>query len=96
LVQILANPTHRPPRKENNLALEAAGAVAGQDPAIADVTLRLRQLIQAGKAKNTLRRYKADWQDFAAWRKRERHRLPFLAASPSAISLYITHLAANG
>ena len=97
--KILGNPADQSPDpekdREKNLALEPSGAVLDEDPALAGLALRLRQFIQAGKAQNTLRGYKADWQDFAAWCQKEEHRLPCLPASPSTVALYITHLAAS-
>ena len=93
--KILEKPTTQTSEKEKNLTLGPAVSVVKSDPAIADLDLRLRQFIQAGKARNTLRGYKADWQDFAAWCNKEEHRLPFLPATPSIVALYITHLAAS-
>ncbi len=51
-------------------------------------------LIQAAKAPNTLRAYRADWQHFSAWcGARE---LPALPAAPETIAFYLADLAGQG
>ena len=51
-------------------------------------------LIQAAKAPNTLRAYRADWQHFSAWcGARE---VPALPAAPETIAFYLADLAGQG
>jgi hypothetical protein len=51
-------------------------------------------LIQAAKAPNTLRAYRADWQHFSTWcGARE---VPALPAAPETIAFYLADLAGQG
>jgi hypothetical protein len=58
---------------------------------LADVAERTRDYVAAAKAPNTLRAYRADWADFAAWCAG--HRLEALPAAPETVALYLTALA---
>lgn len=52
--------------------------------------------IEQGRAKaaNTVRAYRADWNDFSIWA--EEHGTAVLPASPEAVALYVTELARRG
>src|SRR4051794_36886379 len=58
---------------------------------LADVADQARDYVAAAKAPNTLRAYRADWRDFAAWCAQ--HRLEALPAAPETVALYLTALA---
>jgi site-specific recombinase XerD len=51
-------------------------------------------LIQAAKAPNTLRAYRADWQHFSGWCAART--LPALPAAPETIAFYLADLAGQG
>jgi site-specific recombinase XerD len=60
---------------------------------LADVAEQARDYVAAAKAPNTLRAYRADWRDFAAWC--ERHALAALPAAPETVALYLAALAGD-
>ncbi len=53
-----------------------------------------RDYAARAKAPNTLRAYRADWADFAAWCAR--YDLPALPAAPATVALYLAALADGG
>ena len=59
--------------------------------ALADAGSRARDYIAQAKAPNTLRGYRADWQDFTAWCVH--HERASLPALPETVALYLTMLA---
>ena len=54
---------------------------------------RVRQLIRASKAENTLRGYSADWRDFCGWS--EAHGISPWLATPEAVAAYIAECASH-
>jgi site-specific recombinase XerD len=64
--------------------VDRAGALV-QLAAVAD---QARDYVAAAKAPNTLRGYRADWRDSAAWC--ERHALAALPAAPETVALYLS------
>ena len=73
------------------LAAPGHGPLSG---ALAVTTERVRSYADAAKAPNTLRAYRADWRDFAAWC--DAHALPPMPAAPETVALYLAALAAAG
>ncbi len=66
-----------------------ANLVPGSQPAQAEAD-DIRNFAKEAKAPNTVRAYRADWHDFAAFlEKRNRSALP---ASPDDVALYLRHL----
>jgi site-specific recombinase XerD len=64
---------------------------AGTLARLAAVADQARDYVVAAKAPNTVRAYRADWSDFAAWCGQ--HRLEPLPAAPETVTLYLTALA---
>src|SRR5689334_3930544 len=62
-------------------------------PALAENADQAAEFAQRSKAANIIRAYKADWAHFSAWCKR--HSQCPLPASPEAVALYVTDLAAS-
>ncbi len=58
------------------------------------VAASARDYAGQAKAANTLRAYRADWADFAAWC--DRYALPPLPAAPETVALYLAALADGG
>jgi site-specific recombinase XerD len=70
--------------------------VGAADPAaglalLVELADQARDYARAAKAANTLRAYRADWRDFAAWC--DRHGRPALPAVAETVALYLADLA---
>ena len=64
------------------------------DSDLVPVAERAREYADLAKAPNTLRAYRADWRDLAAWcAAHDRDPLP---AAPETVALYLADLAAAG
>jgi site-specific recombinase XerD len=69
--------------------LESASEFAAQHQAarLEDIGEKATQYLEQSKAENTLRAYKADWADFAAWC--EKYRRSPLPALPDTVAYYL-------
>ncbi len=66
-------------------AAHTAAGAPDTDEAVALVAASARDYAGQAKAANTLRAYRADWADFAAWC--DRYALPPLPAAPETVAL---------
>lgn len=69
-------------------------AVTVDEAGLQAVAARARDYALKAKAANTVRAYRADWRDFAAWC--EERGLQPLPAAPETVALYVAHLADAG
>ena len=67
-------------------ALQPFGSLAAYED-------QARTFLRAAKANNTLRAYRSDWADFAAWCRE--HGQPALPATPETVAYYLTARAAT-
>lgn len=63
------------------------------DQGLAALSRQAREFAAAAKARNTLRAYQADWNDFREWCAA--HQLAHLPAAPQTVALYLTDRAAT-
>jgi len=73
---------------------DGAAVEAVHGGAVAPLAERARGYAERAKADNTVRAYRADWRDFAAWC--EARAQPALPAPPETVALYLTDLAGMG
>ncbi len=74
--------------------MEAAALVRVESgSALGAVSETARDYISQAKAENTVRAYRADWNDFFTWCSA--HGLPAMPADPRTVTLYLSHLAAT-
>jgi hypothetical protein len=76
------------------LTTGAGGAELGALLDVEALDERVRALQRAAKAAATLRAYRADWDDFAAWCAAQA--LDALPARPETVSRYLAHLEGSG
>ena len=72
---------------------EFAGSVVSGREDLERLALRARGHSQNARAESTVRAYRSDWRDFAAWATG--HELGSLPADPVTIALYIEDLAGD-
>ena len=72
----------------------ALARLPSADLALATIAERARDYAGQAKAANTLRAYRADWDDFTTWCAH--HGLVTLPAAPETVAVYLTHLAELG
>lgn len=73
--------------------MEAALVRVETETALGAVAETARDYISQAKAGNTVRAYRADWNDFFAWCSA--HGLPAMPADPRTVTLYLSQLAAT-
>jgi site-specific recombinase XerD len=78
---------------ESEAAITATRSTVVRTESLESLATHAAEYAQAAKARNTLRAYAADWNDFQTWCAA--HRVSSLPAAPHTIALYLTDRAAT-